>query len=76
MANQRDKSKVMVGMYIDRDTREAAKEILASRGVTMTGFIAEQFYRLLKKEEDEILQILELRDGRTKKSKDTEKTRR
>lgn len=75
MANQRDKNKVMVGMYIDRETRDTVKEILASRGITMTDFIAAQFYKLLKKEEDEILQSLELRDGRTKKSKDAKKNK-
>lgn len=46
MANQRDKNKVMVGMYIDRETRDTVKEILASRGITMTDFIAAQNYAI------------------------------
>ena len=74
MANQRDKNKVMVGVYIDKETRDTIKEVLASHGVTMTDFIVAQFYKLLKKEEDEILEKLELRDGRTKKSKEFKKT--
>lgn len=73
MANQRDKNKVMVGVYIDKETRDTIKEVLASHGVTMTDFIVAQFYKLLKKEEDEILEKLELRDGRTKKSKEFKK---
>ena len=71
MANQRDRNKVMVGVYVDSETRDAVKEILASHGITMTDFIVAQFYKLLKKEEDEILKKLELRDGRTKKSRES-----
>lgn len=76
MANQRDRNKVMVGVYIDSETRDAVKEILAAHGITMTDFIVAQFYKLLKKEEDEILEKLELRDGRTKKSKQSKKTQK
>ena len=68
MPNKRDPNKVSIGIYIDRDTRDAVKEVLASHGITMTDFIVAQFYKLLKKEEDEILKKLELRGGRKKGS--------
>lgn len=63
----------MVGVYIDAETRDAVKEVLASHGITMTDFIVAQFYKLLKKEKDEIIKKLELRDGRTKKSRENKK---
>ena len=73
MPNKRDPNKISIGIYIDRDTLDAVKEVLASHGITMTDFIIAQFYKLLKKEEDEILKKLELRDGRTKKSREGKK---
>ncbi len=71
MANQRDKSKVMIGVYVDKDLRDGIKAILESHGVTITDFIITQFYKLINKEtnEEEILEKLALRDGRTKKAK-------
>ena len=63
----------MVGVYVDSQTRDAVKEILTSRGITITDFIVAQFYKLLKNDEDEILNKLELRDGRTKKARENKK---
>lgn len=74
MANQRNKDKVMVGVYIDKEMRNSIKKVLVSRGITITDFVLTQFYRLLKVGDDEILKKLELRDGRTKKSKELKKS--
>ena len=69
MADQRSKTKVMIGVYVEEETRDLIKEILSERGVTITDFIVAQFYKLLNNEENEILEKLQMRDGRTKKAK-------
>ncbi len=71
MADQRSKTKVMIGVYVEAETRDLIKEILSERGVTITDFIVAQFYKLLNNEENEILEKLQMRDGRTKKAKAT-----
>ena len=59
----------MIGVYVEQETRDLIKEILSERGVTITDFIVAQFYKLLNNEENEILEKLEMRDGRTKKAR-------
>ena len=69
MADQRSKTKVMIGVYVEEETRDLVKEILSERGITITDFVVAQFYKLLNNKENEILEKLEMRDGRTRKAK-------
>jgi len=68
MPNKRDPNKVSIGIYIDRDTRDLVKEILAEKGLTLTDYIYAQLLKLLNKEENEIVNVLEKFDGRKKDS--------
>lgn len=73
MPNKRDPNKVSIGIYIDRDTRDLVKEILAEKGLTLTDYIYAQLLKLLNKEENEIVDVLEKFDGRKKDSARAEK---
>ena len=68
MPNKRDPNKVSIGIYIDRDTRDLVKEILAEKGLTLTDYLYAQLLKLLNKEENEIVDVLEKFDGRKKGS--------
>lgn len=75
MPDQRDKTKAPFTFYIDRDVKENAKEILAKRGSTLTEYLVIAIYKLIEKNDNEILEITEIlqtlkeRDTRTKAGK-------
>lgn len=69
MANRRDPNKVMIGVYVDREVRDAVKSLLESKGVTITDFIYAQFLKLFNKKENELIEELKKRDGRTKEAR-------
>ena len=50
MPNQRDKNKVSVGFYIDREIRDMVKVELDKRGITLTDYLYSKLLELLNEE--------------------------
>lgn len=69
MANQRDKSKVGLVFYIDRDIKQKAQAELKKKGITFTQFINFAIYKLIDLNDNEIIDQLKYYDKRTKEGR-------
>jgi hypothetical protein len=69
MPNKRDPNKVMVGVYIDRESKEMVMEILREKGSNLSEFFYAKILELLETKADAILEKIHENDGRTKAGK-------
>ena len=69
MPNKRDPNKVMVGVYIDRESKKMVMEILKEKGSNLTEFFYAKILELLETKADAILDKIHENDGRTKAGK-------
>lgn len=69
MPNKRDPNKVMVGVYIDREMKKLAMEILREKGSNLSEFFYAKILELLETKADAILEKIHENDGRTKAGK-------
>ena len=76
MPSKRNKTKVMVGIYIERELRDEVLRVLREHGATMTDFFYANCLKLLRKEHDELIKIIENHDLRTREGKARLRARR
>jgi hypothetical protein len=69
MPNKRDPNKVMVGVYIDRESKEMVMELLREKGSNLSEFFYVKILELLETKADAILEKIHENDGRTKAGK-------
>lgn len=69
MPNKRDPNKTGITIFVDKNVKEVAKEILDSYGMSITEYLLVSLLELIHNDKNEKLKILNETDGRTKKGK-------
>lgn len=74
MPNKRSQNKVSLGVYVERELRDLVKESLEEKGISLTEYLLACFYKLLKKDEDEIIKKIKESDKRRKENRENSKS--
>lgn len=69
MPNKRDKNKVSVGFYMDREIRDMVKNALEKRGITLTDFLYSKLLELLNEEAKRQISKIENEKHNTKRKR-------